>query len=592
MAFIQLAAGPLRMVFDPQSGFLRHIKLEDVEVVRAIFVAVRDRNWDTIPFSLTNHQSSQSTDSFSLQFEATSLQEEIPFSWQGAITGAGDGTIEYRFTGLAQGDFQRNRIGLCVLHPIRECSGQPCVVEHVDGTKTETQFPQLISPDQPFLNMRAITHAVREDVRARVTLLGETFETEDQRNWTDASYKTYCTPLRLKFPVTVAAGTEINQAVQLTLLTDKTTAISARRSEGGEGQPICRIGVNWNAARLRPPIGFLYPADLQIAGSAVGRRLCQLRPDHFRADVHLEQHGWQSKLSDVLRLANECGASLEMGLFMQSDEKPALHELLALLKDSTVKLARVLVFQPGEKVTPAGLVAPVQAMVDELGTHIDVVVGTDAYFAELNRGRPEPVPGQPVCYSINPQVHAFDNLSLSETLEAQSHSVDSAANLFDSAVSISTVSLRPRFNPNATQALELQEELWRAIDPRQPTGFAASWVLGSLARLATHTKVASLTYFEAFGPRGILGADGSDYAMTQVFEHVLASRYLFDVTCDQPLGIVALAAQDANGQRRLAIGNLTEIETVVQYPDVGGNSVVLAVAPESVMVIPLESKRD
>ena len=35
---------------------------------------------------------------------------------------------------------------------------------------------------------------------------------EDQRNWTDASFKTYSTPLSEPIPVTVKAGTRISQA--------------------------------------------------------------------------------------------------------------------------------------------------------------------------------------------------------------------------------------------------------------------------------------------------------------------------------------------------------------------------------------------
>src|SRR6185295_16382542 len=42
---------------------------------------------------------------------------------------------------------------------------------------------------------------------------GDLFELEDQRNWGDASYKTYCTPLRKGFPRKVASGTEIGQSV-------------------------------------------------------------------------------------------------------------------------------------------------------------------------------------------------------------------------------------------------------------------------------------------------------------------------------------------------------------------------------------------
>ena len=44
---------------------------------------------------------------------------------------------------------------------------------------------------------------------------GDTFEMEDQRNWTDASYKTYVRPLALPWPYTLAAGTRLAQSVSL-----------------------------------------------------------------------------------------------------------------------------------------------------------------------------------------------------------------------------------------------------------------------------------------------------------------------------------------------------------------------------------------
>ena len=40
---------------------------------------------------------------------------------------------------------------------------------------------------------------------------------EDQRNWTDASFKTYSTPLELPFPVEISADEEVRQRVVLTL---------------------------------------------------------------------------------------------------------------------------------------------------------------------------------------------------------------------------------------------------------------------------------------------------------------------------------------------------------------------------------------
>ena len=35
---------------------------------------------------------------------------------------------------------------------------------------------------------------------------GDTWETEDHRNWTDASFKTYSRPLSLPYPYAIAKG--------------------------------------------------------------------------------------------------------------------------------------------------------------------------------------------------------------------------------------------------------------------------------------------------------------------------------------------------------------------------------------------------
>jgi hypothetical protein len=56
--------------------------------------------------------------------------------------------------------------------------------------------------------------------------------------------------------------------------------------------------------------------------------------------------------------------------------------------------------------------------------------GTNIYFTELNRFRPPVELLEFVTWSMNPQVHAFDDLSLVETLETQATTVESAQSFF------------------------------------------------------------------------------------------------------------------------------------------------------------------
>ena len=225
-----LRAGPLSLIYT--DGDLRAITLGSAEILRRVYVAVRDHNWGTVPTTLHDVRVQADEEAFSVEYEAENVAGEVDFHWHGSIVGEPTGKITFRMEGECRLTFWRNRIGFCVLHPMA-CAGRPCVVEHVDGRRTEGAFPQAISPHQPFMDIRAIRHEVEPGVWAEVRLEGDTFEMEDQRNWTDASYKTYSTPLALPFPVQVQAGTRVAQMVMLTL--EGTPSAAGHRARAAPG---------------------------------------------------------------------------------------------------------------------------------------------------------------------------------------------------------------------------------------------------------------------------------------------------------------------------------------------------------------------
>jgi hypothetical protein len=180
-----------------------------------MMVAVRDSRWRTIAPVISHETIVSEARSFAIRFDGTHVSDEVDFAWHGSITGKSDGTISFQIKGAPRRRFLRNRIGICVLHPISECAGRDCVVVHSDGAPDDTVFPELISPHQPFLDVHSISHQVLPGIQAKVALCGDQFETEDQRNWTDASFKTYCTPLALSYPVEVGPEDVVEQAVKL-----------------------------------------------------------------------------------------------------------------------------------------------------------------------------------------------------------------------------------------------------------------------------------------------------------------------------------------------------------------------------------------
>ncbi|MBT2553042.1 hypothetical protein [Arthrobacter sp. ISL-5] len=120
--------------------------------------------------------------------------------------------VESRIT--SSGSTTCNRIGLVVLHRTDD-AGRNVTITAPDQSRTERAFPTDISPHQPFLDIAAMSWE-RDGTALGLEFSGDIFETEDQRNWTDASFKTYSTPLSRPFPVTVRAGDRVHQGIRLT----------------------------------------------------------------------------------------------------------------------------------------------------------------------------------------------------------------------------------------------------------------------------------------------------------------------------------------------------------------------------------------
>jgi hypothetical protein len=66
------------------------------------------------------------------------------------------------------------------------------------------------------------------------------------------------------------------------------------------------------------------------------------------------------------------------------------------------------------------------------------------FFTEVNRNRPPPDATAFPCFSLNPQVHAFDNATMVENLAGQAADVESAKELSPKPVVVSPITLRIR----------------------------------------------------------------------------------------------------------------------------------------------------
>ncbi len=509
--WLSLSCGPLAASFDPATASLRHLHVAGREVLRGIYVAVRDCNWNTIQPVLTNLHLHRSDSCFTLTFDAACQEREIDFIWHGEISGDHAGTLSFAMTGSARTAFLRNRIGFCILHPVLECAGRPCLVEKTDGKTEAGAFPRRIAPHQPFLNIRSISHEVMPGLRAEIRCEGDTFEMEDQRNWTDASFKTYCTPLALPYPVEIKAGTPLSQSVTVTL--QGRTKSRARRAADN------RVVVSLKGAsqsRKLPHIGLGMASDGHPLTEKEIQRLRSLNLAHIRVDVRLSsteksENAWLDRLWRAhAEVVSRIGTKIECAVHLTgTDEAANRADMINLwnlaLSKMKGEVSRVLIFHEEEKCTGTQWLVLARGLLAGNRSAFPIFGGTDAYFAELNRQPPSIEALQGVCWSINPQVHAFDNSTLIENIEGQASTVRSARALFGrKRIAISPVTLKPRFNANATAIIQTStSQLPDSVDTRQMSLFGAGWTLASLKTLA-ESGASSVTYYETVGWRGVM----------------------------------------------------------------------------------------
>ena len=487
-----LRAGPLTAVLE--GGDLRYVKLGEETVVLRLYAAVRDRNWNTIEPRFLSYELDRHDDRFSVRFVAEHVSNEVDFEWRGSIAGTPAGVITATMDGVARKDFLRNRIGWCVLHPMA-LAGVPARVETPDGT-VEGRFPELISPHQPFVDMQSISYATPSGEIA-IRFEGDLWEMEDQRNWTDASYKTYSTPLRIPYPVQLREGDRVWQQVTIEA---RSGAAIAPAPQG----PV-RVTVDPAQGRPIPAIGLGVAGHGEPLSEQDIALLRALKPSHLHLVLDLTKPGWEASFAQAANEADALGAALAIEAIAGADGA-GLEELAAAISGSGVEIVRVLVFGAGEMVTSEAVLAAAREAFARAGADTRIGGGTRAYFTELNRATLPLDAMEVVSYTINPQVHAFDNASLTETLAAQPETVRSARAIAgERPLVIGPITLRPPFNPNATgpEPDVAPGELPPAVDYRQPSLFAAGWLAGSINALG-NAGVDALTYFETTGWKGLI----------------------------------------------------------------------------------------
>ncbi|MGA3354551.1 MAG: hypothetical protein ABSD85_15420 [Acidimicrobiales bacterium] len=576
---VSLRAGDLQVFL--VDGDLRYMAASGTEVVRRVYVAVRDLDWNTLPGEIENLGIKDSGNSFEVTFSCRHRFGTLDYRWLATVTGDEAGRIRYEMSGEALSRFSYAKIGICIHHPVKGFAGMPYTgmspTGPVVGSLPDTIGPQVHLADgtdvplfNPVSELR-LRHSRGGSVSFKFT--GDLWEMEDHRNWTDQSFKSASTPASLGYVHEAELGQRFRQAV----------AIDAVGFPPVVHRAFSSVQVGQASNRVVPRIGVSCAEPAEILSPAARELFTLLRPAHLRFAVDLE--GNLASLAAAAQLASELSTQLELAAFVP--EGTGRTQATVRLREAVGKIrpfvARVLVFsKDAESTSPEVAVQSVEEL--RLLPDVPVLVGSDANFNELNRNRPGPGPASGLVWAATPQVHASDELSLVENLEAQAETVETARSFAPGlTLHISPITLRPRFNAVATTGKEFRPGglPWN-VDARQASLFAAAWTLGSAAILAA-AGVDTLTYYELVGPRGLIESPSGSaypqqfpsspdtaYPLALVLADLCSLRgaAVLQVSGFDPLTLAALACVTSQG-RTLLIANLTRDEARLEIIGLG-----------------------
>ena len=478
--------------FDLARAAVRNVRYKNVQIIDLLYTAIRPWDWSTLDADEHSEDVKITGDICIITIKdlfagALEARTEITISNDNKFT------VDYELRGLAE--YSVNRWGVCFCLNSADWMGST-----VQSQGNQYQLLSAISPQRvvdgvtqglfPAANQM---HFVAPDNRSiKVTSTGKVLEAEDQRNWTDNTYKIYSGSLSEPRPFVASAGSIWQQSV--------TFEISPPSKQVPDGSKIVVKEID-----SLPSIGLQFNTDPLLPIDELNTALFLLDIDHIR--INEESLTGQKVIS-----ASTNGLIVEAALLSSySGEK--LHREIEHLNKQIPAGSRILIHREGREIIEA----------DDLPKNKSLssfIPGTDAYLVDLHRNKYQF--GASVSYSMVPTLHSIDTETIFKTLYTQRESIQFAQEYLAPQVLVSPITFSTRGNPETGHARDQRIHFANPeIALRIRTVEGAAWTLGSIFALAS-AGAYSGTWHELFGEFGVIYPDGDAVKFTPTF-HALAA---------------------------------------------------------------------
>jgi hypothetical protein len=449
---------------------LRWVSVDGLEIVSRVDMTVRDATWGTVVPTIHSvaQSSDQAGDAVRLTIMASYKAPGIDLDVLCDVL-VGPSSIAYAAHHRVRADTVAGRLGVVVLLP-SSLAGRPFVIHDPRGLQ-RIRLPRSIEPEPIATDVVAASWWPGAGLHALVEFEGELWEMEDQRNWSDTAFKLYPRPVRLPAPYVVAAGTKGTTSARLVIRGQAKPRRPRREmpirifnrtagrmpSMGAEARTLPAPLLAWRAA-LELGLGHVRVGlDARSSGlESAARRIAEVRSGGLPYEADVIADGERQSLSEIARILKS-GGCVGVNLFA-SDSPDALR-------------------------SDPMLVQRWSEIGEGIGLDVPIGAGTRGQFAELSASRPV-LRADVVTLGVSAQSHAFDEISVLETVQAVADVTREAATLAGGRPLSVVASCRPR--PSAID--EPIEEDARFLGP-----LGAAWVTG-LAAVMTAPSVCRVSW--------------------------------------------------------------------------------------------------
>jgi len=486
-----------RISLDHSPRGVRNIAVDGRVVVAQLYPAVRAPDWRRIDLDVVRSDSQERSDALVI----TTYQEapgRLRAIFQFELSDDATMIVKYELDALTSQALNRWGLNICLDARYWACAG-------VELAENSYALPAAIGPQRLiegglralFPSSPTLTARRPEGDRLRLASAGLRLEVEDQRNWTDPTFKIYSGSLQDPRPLTLEPGASCEQTLELTAET--AGPVHQGRTDDDDAIPVSPV-------RQMPRVGVQLNV-LPDSPTQLRATLDDLAVDHVRLDT--ERYGVDALLGALPPI------DVELAVLSARGDAEDVEEVTRLV-DMAPKHVRILWHLDSRRTTGLDETAGVRMATAE--SPVEVIPGTDAYFADLNRDRPQAASA--ISFSVTPTVHTDDSETVFASLETQAMVVRQAQSIFDAHVVVSPITWAVRGEPETCHDAR-HRAAGSAYDPRSGTLEGAAWTLGSVHALLS-AGAESGTWHELYGANGLVEGHGMGGAVRPTFHAIAA----------------------------------------------------------------------